>query len=421
MSVLLGCIADDFTGATDLAGVLAKEGMRVVQTIGVPGAFRPDDVDAIVVALKTRTCPAEEAVTQSTEALDWLRAAGAVQYYFKYCSTFDSTANGNIGPVAQALMDALGTDFTVACPAFPVNGRTVYKGHLFVGDVPLAESGMRDHPLTPMTDSNLVRVLGRQTRRRVGLVEYRTVRRGAADVRSAFDALRADRVSMAVLDAVDDADLRVLGEACRDLPLVTGGSGLAIGLPANLRASGRLRARADVRGFPAFSGRRAVIAGSCSSATQAQVAAMAARHPAWRVDPRALAAGQPVVSQALAWAAPLLGDGPVLIYATANAAEVRAAQAELGVGRAGTLVEEALSGIAAGLVDRGVDQLIVAGGETAGAVVKALGVEALQIGPEIDPGVPWTATAGSAHPVALALKSGNFGTADFFLKAWSRL
>jgi uncharacterized protein YgbK (DUF1537 family) len=419
MAPTLGCIADDFTGGTDLAGMLVKSGLRTVQMIGVPDGPPPSDVDAVVIALKSRTSPVAEAITDSLGALDWLRKAGCRQFYFKYCSTFDSTPAGNIGPVAEALMDALGTDFTIACPAFPANRRTVYKGHLFVGDVPLHESSMQHHPLTPMRDANLVRVLQAQVTRKVGLIDYDVVKTGADAVRARFEALRRDGCGLAIVDAIDDGDLMAIGAACAAMPLVTAGSGIAVGLPQNFAglAADAVRA-ADL---PPIEGRQAVIAGSCSSATLGQVAAMRARYPAFLVDPLELAEGGDVVGAALSWAAPRLAQGPVLVYATATPTEVKAAQSALGIARAGALVEEALADIAKGLVERGVARLIVAGGETSGAVVKALGVKGLRIGREIDPGVPWTVALGNVRPLALALKSGNFGTPDFFLKAWSRL
>lgn len=423
-NVLLGCIADDFTGGTDLAGMLVKAGMRTVQMIGVPQGPLPHDVDAIVIALKSRTNPVEEAIAQSLEALRWLQRAGCRQFYFKYCSTFDSTPKGNIGPVAEALMRALGTDFTIACPAFPANGRTLYKGHLFVGDVLLSESGMRHHPLTPMTDANLVRVLQQQVERKVGLVDYATVAQGAAAIAERFHALREEGHGFVVVDAISNQDLEAIGAACADLPLVTAGSGVALGLPQNFRRAGLLEKDLVADALPATGGLRAVIAGSCSIATQGQVAAMRARHPAFNVDPFDLARGNDVVGAALDWAASRMHAEPVLIYATATPEAVNTVQTQLGVAKAGTLVEDALAAIARGLVQLGVGQLIVAGGETSGAVVKALGVKGLRIGPEIDPGVPWTAAltdSRSEKPLALALKSGNFGTPDFFLKAWSLL
>jgi len=421
MSALLGCIADDFTGGTDLAAMLVKHGMRTVQMIGVPDAPLPADIDAVVIALKSRTIAPAEAVAQSLAALAYLRGQGCRQFYFKYCSTFDSTSRGNIGPVADALMDALGTRFTIACPAFPAAARTIYKSYLFVGDVLLSESGMRHHPLTPMTDANLVRVLQAQTARKVGACHYVDVVQGAHAIARRFAVLREEGCAYAIVDALQDDDLAAIGAACADLPLVTGGSGAALGLPDNFRRQGLLAHDVKSDDLPSTAGYRAVIAGSCSVATNEQVARMKARHPAFRVDPLALARGDDVVATALAWARAHVERSPVLVYATAAPYDVKAVQSELGIERAGTLVETALAAIGRGLVAMGVGQLIVAGGETAGAVVKALGVTGLRIGPQIDPGVPWTTSLDHARPLALALKSGNFGRPDFFLFAWDRL
>ena len=426
---LLGCIADDFTGATDLANNLVRAGMRTLQTIGVPAdGAAPIAADAIVVALKSRTIPAADAVAQSLAALRWLQAQGVEQFYFKYCSTFDSTPAGNIGPVTDALLDALhgpGQGFTIVCPAFPENQRTVFKGHLFVGDQLLSDSGMRQHPLTPMTDANLVRVMQAQTRRRVGLVAQDVVARGAAAIRERFAALQAQGIGIAVVDAVDNADLMHIGQALAGLPLVTAGSGIAIGLPQNWQADGRLAPGASADALPRAAGHRAVISGSCSQATNAQVQHFRqAGEPAFGIDPLALAAGVDVVRAALDWAAPRLAQGPVLVYATAEAAAVQAVQAQLGVARAGEMIEQALSAIAVALVEAGVRQLLVAGGETSGAVVQALGVQRMVIGPQIDPGVPWTAVQSPACPgqtLLMALKSGNFGSTDFFTKAFAML
>ncbi|MEM5453440.1 3-oxo-tetronate kinase [Paraburkholderia phytofirmans] len=423
---LLGCIADDFTGATDLANMLVRGGMRTVQNIGVPASSETLEADALVVALKSRTIPAADAVAQSLAALDWLRAQGCRQFFFKYCSTFDSTDAGNIGPVTDALLDALSANgnvnaFTIACPAFPENGRTIFRGHLFVGDTLLNASGMENHPLTPMRDANLVSVLQRQTRSKVGLVRYDAVARGVSAVRESFDTLRDEGVRMAIADAVSDADLYVLGEACADLTLITGGSGVALGLPANFRRAGLLEEQGDAAQLPPVDGLPAVLAGSASKATNAQVAEWRATRPAFRIDPLAAARGENVVEQALAFAQPYLDKAePMLIYATATPDEVKAVQRELGVNEAGHLVESTLAAIARGLRERGVRKFVVAGGETSGAVVQALDVHTLRIGAQIDPGVPATATTG-AEPLALALKSGNFGTTDFFEKALRHL
>jgi uncharacterized protein YgbK (DUF1537 family) len=425
MTVLLGAIADDFTGATDLCNTLVRRGMRTVQLIDVP---QPDievpDAKAVVVALKSRTVAAPEAIDKSLAALDWLRRAGARQILFKYCSTFDSTDAGNIGPVAEALMEALGADFTLFCPAFPEAGRTIYHGYLFVGDVLLSESGMRDHPLTPMRDPSLVRVLQRQTRGKVGLVPQFDVARGPTAIRDAFASLRQAGFRHAIVDAIEDHDLDAIGEAAGDFPLITGGSGIALGLPANFRRQGLLGDGGAADALPPVAGAAAVLSGSCSEATRAQVSYMRERGPVFTIDPIAAAAGRNIAEEALTWAAPRLGDRPILISATAPPHEVAAIQRMLGRERAGALVEDILANVAHGLVARGVQRLIVAGGETAGAVVQALGVTGLVIGRQIDPGVPWTVSL-SASPgepaLALALKSGNFGAPDFFLRAFSVL
>ena len=419
--IQLGCIADDFTGATDLANNLVRAGFRVVQCIGVPPDALAADADAVVVALKSRTIAPPEAVAQSLGALAWLRGQGAQQIYFKYCSTFDSTAQGNIGPVTEALMDALGADFSITTPAFPDNQRTVFKGHLFVGDVLLSESGMQHHPLTPMTDANLVRVMQAQCRRRVGLLQHAVVAQGAQAVRVEIDRLRQGGIGIAVVDAVSNADLVRLGPALKGMPLLGAGSGVAIGLGQNfvLGPAGAANTLAPARGW------QAVVAGSCSLATNRQVADFLSRGlPALAVDPLRIAAGVDVAAEVLAWAGPLLATGPVLVYSTAETSAVKATQGQLGIDHAGALVEATLAQIAVGLVGLGVRQLVVAGGETSGACVLALAVHQMKIGPQIDPGVPWchaTCAVAGSDGLHLSLKSGNFGADDFFTKAFATL
>lgn len=417
--MLLGCIADDFTGGTDLAGMLAAAGMRTVQTIGIPQTA-PDAVDAAVVALKSRTASRDQAVAAALAALHWLQAQGCRQFFFKYCSTFDSTPAGNIGPVADALMAALNTPFTIACPAFPENGRTVYQGHLFVGNQLLSDSGMRNHPLTPMTDANLLRVLQPQTRHRVGLIAHDVVAAGHAAITGACAATAAAGTGIAIVDAISTRDLYAIGAACAGLPLITGGSGVALGLPDNFRRQGLLPERAIPATLLHIDGPAAVIAGSCSVATQAQVAHWLDRRPGYYLDPRRLLAGDDVASAALAWAQRQTQQDAVLIYATSTPEDVRAVRAQPGAEQISQQIEAALAEIAAGLARAGTRKFIIAGGETSGAVVQRLGIDRLRIGPAIDPGVPWT-YADSPEPVALALKSGNFGTVDFFEKALARL
>lgn len=425
----LGIVADDFTGATDIASMLVRGGLRTVQLIGVPGQTVPAeaaDADAVVVALKSRTAPVADAVAESLAALRWLQAAGAERFILKVCSTFDSTPSGNIGPVAEAMMDALSGPFgctqTLVSPAFPENGRTVFRGHLFVGDALLSDTGMRHHPLTPMGDANLVRVMQAQSRRPVGLLRHDTVAAGADAIRQRLAALAAEGVAHVIADAIDNNALLHLAEGAAALPLWVAGSGLALGLPALLATQSGVVLDTQAARLDTVTGPAAVLAGSCSTATQGQVARwIAAGRPALRIDPAALARGEPVAEQALAWARAQT-EAP-LVYATADADALAATQAALGVAQAGALVEQALATIARGLVAHGVQRLVVAGGETSGAVVQALDVHALRIGAAICPGVPWT-QAVRAHglpPLQLALKSGNFGGPDFFAEALAAL
>lgn len=416
----VGCVADDFTGATDVAGIFAQTGMKTTVMIGTPPDDLEVDADAIVVALKTRTIEPAEAISQSLQALRWLRRRGASKFFFKYCSTFDSTDRGNIGPVLDAMMEELGSDFTIACPAFPANARTVYKSNLFVGDLPLSESGMRNHPLTPMADSNLVRVLAPQTRLKVAACYRETVKSGVDAIRVWTTQARADGAGVGVIDAMEDIDLEIIARAFADFPLLTGASGLAHGLarsmfvgsPTPIKLHERHRGRAESR---------AVISGSCSTATKGQVGRMLEDHDGYRIDIGRFSDIQNVIADALRWAKDRLGEKPVLIYATAAPDEVKANQAKYGTTQAGEMVETALAQIARGLVDSGVSQLIVAGGETSGAVVKSLGINQLDIGNEIAPGVPWVSAPTSEGPISLALKSGNFGGKDFFIDAWSKI
>jgi uncharacterized protein YgbK (DUF1537 family) len=420
--MLLGAIADDFTGATDLCSTLVRGGMRTVQLIGVPRASdQPPDADAVVVALKSRTAPVRQAIAESRAALAWLRAAGCRQFFFKYCSTFDSTDAGNIGPVADALIADLDCGFALACPAFPANARSVYQGHLFVGGALLNESGMEHHPLTPMTDANLVRVLSRQTEGAVGLVPYATVEQGAAAIRQAMTALKEQGRRYAIVDAVSDAHLMAIGEAAAHHVLLTGGSGVAMGLPANFRRAGVLADGGDAALLPALNGHAAVLAGSCSRATLGQLANARERLAVLELDPIVQPDPASLIATARAWLADRLSDRPIVIATSALPDKVAALQEMLGRDEAGGMIEQTLAGIAAELVGLGVRRLVVAGGETAGAVVSHLGVRSLRIGAEIDLGVPWTYAEGGSVPLLLALKSGNFGARDFFLKAFEVL
>ena len=426
-NIVLGAIADDFTGATDLANNLVRGGMRCLQVIGVPQeTLDLQEIDAVVVALKSRSCPVDEAITDSLAALEWLRGQGARQLFFKYCSTFDSTDKGNIGPVADALLDRLNASQTVMVPAFPANGRTVYQGHLFVGDRLLNDSGMQHHPLNPMQDADLVRVLSRQTPHPVGLLGHSVLPQGAAAACDHLSALSEQGARHVVCDTLDEQDLDILAEATVLLPLVTGGSGLGQALPAQYRAQGWLERIAEPGRLQPASGSALVLSGSCSKATLAQVADFLARNPdgGFALDPLSLAESDQQREQALAFARQRLAkQAPVLIYASADPEQVSAAQQALGVTRAGALVEDALSQLAVTLVNEGVGRLLVAGGETSGAVVSALEISTLRIGEQIDPGVPWTQAplVGREVPLSLALKSGNFGGVDFFTRAFEVL
>ncbi len=426
--MILGVIADDHTGATDVASMLVRSGLRTVQIIGVPNdATDAGEVDAVVIALKSRTIPPAEAIEQSLAALRWLQQRGVKRFYFKYCSTFDSTAKGNIGPVADALMQALGTHYSVACPAFPENQRTIFKGHLFVGDVLLSDSGMRNHPLTPMTDANLVRVLQAQSRCKVGLLSHLQVAKGPASLKQevAQKIAAAEKESPGVIDiadAITNDDLMVLGHALADVPLVTAGSGLALGLAAAYIERGLVKADAHAAQLPVAGGKAAVISGSCSVATNAQVKHwISSGKPAMKIDARDIAGGQPVAQRVLDWHAQQ--KDTCLMYATSPPEEVSALQKEFGANSLGEKIEHCFAEIAKGLIAQQVRRFVVAGGETSGAVVNALGVQSLKIGETIDPGVPWTSgqvgkpLLDASAPVLLALKSGNFGTEDFFAKA----
>jgi 3-dehydrotetronate 4-kinase len=413
---LLGCIADDFTGGTDLANNLVKSGFRTVQTIGIPKSVKQlEEIDAVVVALKTRTCPAEQAVQESVDALHWLESIGCRQFYFKYCSTFDSTPRGNIGPVIEVLLQKLGASFTIACPAFPDNGRTVYRGHLFVHDQLLNESGMQHHPLTPMTDPNIVRVLAAQTDLSVDLIRLNLVREGEKAVSQAFETRSSQTVKVSITDATSNDDLVVLAGAAKHLKLVTGGSGLALGLGKNF---GLQPGQAAQPIIPA--GRRAILAGSCSRMTLKQLEAAKRIYPHFRVAPEELAAQFDVTLERVrSWAKEHRSNpDPLLVYTSGSPDEIASNQKSLGIDRAGELCERFLAEVAETFVRDEISQLIVAGGETSGAVVTKLGLDLLRIGPEIAPGVPWTLASGTSREIALALKSGNFGSEDFFVDAW---
>ena len=415
-----GAIADDLTGATDLAGLLARSGVQVSLRMGVPDAESTGTSPIEIVALKCRTAPVEEAISETRAALEWLRRAGARRFFWKYCSTFDSTAKGNIGPVAEALMKALGTGQTIYCPAFPENGRAIFMGNLFVGEQPLAESPMKDHPLTPMRDSNLMRLLEPQVTLPVGLANRLVVARGADALRARLGRLRADGIAHVVVDAVSNDDLHVIADACKDMVLLTGGSAIAMPLPQLWLEQGLLEGKDAAGTRRAEAGPSIVLSGSCSAMTNRQVADYLRKgRPGLQLDPLQLSEHGP--RAAIDWLSAQSPDAAPIIYATAEPDDVRRAQEKLGVERAGAVVEAALAACAVHARDIGFLRFVVAGGETSGAVAKALGIQQLDIGAEIAPGVPWCFARTGGYEVAITLKSGNFGKESFFTDALEML
>jgi uncharacterized protein YgbK (DUF1537 family) len=410
----LGVIADDFTGATDIAGFLVAGGLSTIQLNGVPREDIEVEADAVVISLKSRSSPVDEAVAESLRALEWLSRKGCAQFYFKYCSTFDSTPAGNIGPVVDALLDALRESFTVICPALPVNGRTVYNGYLFVGGVPLDESGMRHHPVTPMTDANLMRLMDAQAAGRTGLVPSTIVGAGSEAIRQALAELARQGFRYGVVDVLCDDHLAAIGVAVSGMRLVTGGSGLAGGI---VRALGAERGSvADMRGRPS-SGRAVVLSGSCSQMTNAQVAQYRRIAGAKPVSvERCIADASGYADDLAAWVCDLPRDALApMIYATTDAGTLSDIQSRFGAAGASAAVEGVLAAVAGRLAEAGFERFIVAGGETSGAVTQALGIAGFHIGPQIAPGVPWVRAID--RPISLALKSGNFGGENFFADA----
>lgn len=402
----LGCIGDDFTGSSDLANTLAKGGMRTVQYTGVPSAPAAQDVEAGVVALKSRSIDPAEAVAQSLAALDWLRAQGCTQFFFKYCSTFDSTPQGNVGPVADALAEALDAHQVIVCPAFPTTGRSIYQGHLFVNDTLLSESGLQNHPLTPMTDPDIRRWLSPQTKYAVGHVPAVDVFEGADAIRTKLHAEHTAGHRHIVVDAIRDADLLEIGKAAADLPLITGGSGIALGLPANHGCAGN---QTQWRGQ---SGKTVALSGSCSNATRAQVALHAKTNPTFEIKAANVINGTLTAKHIANWL--LNADGVPLAFSSADPSVVKAVQAEFGTEIAATAIENLFAETARLLVDASIPKILTAGGETSGAVVEGLALQTLKIGPEIDPGVP---ALRASDTLTIALKSGNFGAPNYFAKA----
>ena len=420
MTLALGCIADDYTGASDLANTLTRCGLRTVQTIGVPSNdLALPDVDAVVVSLKSRSIEASLAVSRSRAAEKWLRGRGAAHVLFKICSTFDSTDDGNIGPVMDALRADAGDAIVLVTPAFPETGRTVYQGNLFVGSVPLNESPLRDHPLNPMHDSNLVRVLARQSKTRIGLVALADIARGPDAVRARLADLSKQGFGAAIADAVFDGDLETIGAVALDHRLSVGASGVGLGLARALVASGRVKPNAsDAISEAPVGGPAACLAGSCSHATLQQIARAEDAMPVLHLEADKAVAGDDEARRALAWAKDRLKQGPILIASSSTPEQVAALQARHGRDAAGHAIEQAMADIAEGLVQAGVRRLVVAGGETSGAVVDRLAIPGFLVGAEIAAGVPVLRAVGASHgPMLLALKSGNFGGPEFFSDA----
>ncbi|WP_441240500.1 3-oxo-tetronate kinase [Tardiphaga sp. 768_D3_N2_1] len=417
MTLALGCIADDYTGASDLANTLTRCGLRTVQTIGIPADdLQLPDVDAVVVSLKSRSIAASKAVEKSRAAEKWMRSRGADHVLFKICSTFDSTDAGNIGPVMDALRIDSGDNIVLVTPAFPETGRTVYQGNLFVGSVPLNESPLKDHPLNPMHDSNLVRVLARQSATNIGLVDLGVVACGADVVRTHLDGLSESGFGAAIIDAVFASDLETIGAVALGHRVSVGASGMGLGLARALVASGRVKANAatSIKETP-VGGAAACLAGSCSQATLQQIARAEQMMPVLHLDPEQVIAGGAEVQRALGWAKERLARGPVLIASSSTPDQVTALQKRHGRDAAGHAIEQAMADLAEGLVRAGVQRLVVAGGETSGAVVDRLGIPGFLVGAEIAAGVPVLRAVGTAeHQMLLALKSGNFGGPAFF-------
>lgn len=414
MVVTTGVIADDFTGATDIASFMAEQGWRVALLPGIPDVSQSwdEEVDAIVISLKSRSLPAPLAIEQSLRCCRWLRdKAGARQIYFKYCSTFDSTPAGNIGPVSDALMDALQAPLIVHCPALPQNGRTVVHGHLFVNGVLLNESGMEKHPLNPMTDANLQRLLAAQTPGPVGHLDLSIIQQGAEAITHALARHKAEGKRHLIVDALSNKDLQALALALEEYPLLAGGSGLGGALAA--RAS-RQQGAARHYAFP-HPLKTVVFSGSCSAMSNRQVALYKAEAAARLLNiARCLSDVESYTDELSLWAMSHISDPLApLIYATQPPEALAHIQQEYGEQTASRAIEHAFARLAEKLRTAGVNRFIVAGGETSGTVVEALQVTRLNVGKAIAPGVPWVFSS----ELALALKSGNFGEEAFFFQA----
>ncbi|OML06590.1 3-oxo-tetronate kinase [Yersinia pestis] len=429
MSIQLGVIADDFTGATDIASFMSDSGWKVVQFIEVPTSNNlcPPNADAVVIALKSRSIPAAEAIEQSLACLQWLKeCAQARQIYFKYCSTFDSTPAGNIGQVSDALMSAAGVQQLVHCPALPQNKRTVVHAHLFVNGVLLNQSGMENHPLNPMRDADLRRVLAPQIHGAVGSLNLDAIQQGTLAIHQRLVALSAQGCNHVIADTLTPADLDQLALALAQQPLLAGGSGLGGALAKRFPsifisgAASTLDA-ASTSGATKFAfpikRKTVVLSGSCSAMTQQQVSTYCQQAAHFALDVgRCLEVNSGYINDIADWVMAHSCEALApLVYATQPSDIIREIQQQYGEQQASLAVEAAFAGLANELLARGVNTFIVAGGETSGTVVKQLGVNMLEIGQSIAPGVPWV--RDPQRGLMLALKSGNFGNEHFFVAA----
>ena len=418
--MILGIIGDDFTGSSDIANNLKKSGMQVSMYAGVPN-LSPDDAnkqptEAAVIALKTRTVPIEEAIKESLKALNWLKESGCKQFIFKYCSTFDSTKDGNIGPVTDAIMEELGADFTIACPSFPDAGRTVYYGHMFVNGKPLNESGMEDHPLTPMTDHNLVRWLNYQTKKEVGLIDFETISQGSDKIKQKIISLKKDDIKYAIVDTTNNKEFDAICEGIKDLLFLTGGSGIALGLPKIYKNKGLLSE--NNFDLPQNNSNSVILSGSCSRATLEQINIYKVNNPSFYISPDEVMNNIKLVEEVYIWIKENESLSP-LIYSSSDSNNVSAKQKQFGQEILANKIEGFFEKISHKLVNDSFGKFISAGGETSGAIIKGLGVEELKIGKEISPGVPalWSPNSNGGKPISVTLKSGNFGQSDFFSRA----
>ena len=416
----LGIIGDDFTGSSDIANNLKKSGMQVSMYAGIPtllpSEIKKESTDAAVIALKTRTIPIEEAISESLKALAWLKDCGCEQFIFKYCSTFDSTKKGNIGPVTDAIMEELNTDFTIACPSFPDAGRTVYFGHMFVNGKPLNESGMENHPLTPMTDHNLVRWLNYQTKDNVGLIDFQTISKGANSIKERIQTLKTDGYKYAIVDTIKNDDFEIICNGVKDLPFLTGGSGIALGLPKIYKDRGLLSATNFE--IPKNNSNAIILSGSCSVATINQINIYKEKNPSLYISPDEVINNEDLVEKVFSWIKDNETLSP-LIYSSSDTKTVTEKQKQYGQEILANKIETFFELLSKKLVKDNFGTFISAGGETSGAVIKGLGVQELKIGEEISHGVPalWSPHSNGNKPISVTLKSGNFGQTDFFERA----